>query len=93
MIEESDLERELEQIQARAVQELETVQDEAALQAWRVRHLGRSAPVMQVFSRLGQVSKEQRPLVGQRANQVKQALEAAQNERSQASSAPPWRNR
>ncbi|NMC81073.1 MAG: phenylalanine--tRNA ligase subunit alpha [Chloroflexi bacterium] len=84
MIEESDLERELEQIQARAVQELETVQDEAALQAWRVRHLGRSAPVMQVFSRLGQVSKEQRPLVGQRANQVKQALEAAQNERSQA---------
>jgi phenylalanyl-tRNA synthetase alpha chain len=84
MIEESDLLRELEQMRLKAMEELGTVQDEAALQAWRVRHLGRSSAVMQVFSSLAQVPKELRPQVGQRANQVKQALEAAQNERSQA---------
>lgn len=84
MIEESDLLRELEQMRLKAEEELNAVQDEVALQAWRVRYLGRSSAVMQVFSSLAQVPKEQRPLVGQRANQVKQALEAAQNERSQA---------
>jgi phenylalanyl-tRNA synthetase alpha chain len=39
---------------------------------------------MQVFSRLGQIPKEARPQVGQAANRVKQALEAAFEKRSQA---------
>ncbi|WP_299025702.1 phenylalanine--tRNA ligase subunit alpha [uncultured Thermanaerothrix sp.] len=75
---------ELDALQARALQELEAVNDEAALQAWRVAHLGRNAPLMQIFSRLGQLPKEVRPQVGQRANQVKQALEAALEERAAA---------
>ena len=48
-----------------------------ALQAWKVASLGRSAPVMLVFSRLPQFSKELRPQIGQQANQVKISLEAA----------------
>ena len=39
---------------------------------------------MQVFSNLPQVAKDLRPQVGQRANQVKQALEAALAEREKA---------
>jgi phenylalanyl-tRNA synthetase alpha chain len=39
---------------------------------------------MQVFSGLGQLSKEERPAVGQAANRVKQALEAALVERTEA---------
>jgi phenylalanyl-tRNA synthetase alpha chain len=61
---------------------LASVGDEAALEAWRVAHLGRSSPLMQVFSGLGSLSKEERPLVGQRANEVKKALEAAFGSRS-----------
>jgi len=59
------------------------VQDEAALQEWRVAYLGRHAPVMQVFSRLSEAPREERPRIGQRANQVKQTLEAALQTRSE----------
>lgn len=77
MSEGNEILTELDGIQARGLEALAAVQDESALQAWKTAHLGRSAAVMQVFSQLGQVEKELRGQVGQRANQVKQALEAA----------------
>ncbi len=76
--------RQLEEIQSQALAELKTVNDEARLEAWRITHLGRSSAVMQVFSRLAQFPKEVRPQVGQAANRVKQALEAALAEHGQA---------
>ena len=57
------------------VESLSQVENEAALEAWRVANLGRSSPAMNVFSQMGTLSKAERPLVGQRANQVKVALE------------------
>jgi phenylalanyl-tRNA synthetase alpha chain len=68
---------ELDTIQQMALAALAGVEDEAALQAWRTANTGRSAAVMQIFSRLPQFPKEDRPQIGQRANQVKLALEAA----------------
>lgn len=73
----------LKEIERTALAALEAVQDEAALEAWRVAHLGRSSPLMQVFSGLGVLSKEERPAVGQAANEVKKALEAAFGSRSE----------
>jgi len=73
----------LDEIREKALAELGTVQDEAALSQWRTHHLGRSSPVMQVFTQLPQVAKELRPALGQAANQVKQALEAALADYSQ----------
>jgi phenylalanyl-tRNA synthetase alpha chain len=67
----------LGQIEEKALGELKGVQDEAGLTQWRVTYLGRSSAVMQTFSQLPQIAKELRPAVGQRANQVKLALEAA----------------
>jgi phenylalanyl-tRNA synthetase alpha chain len=67
----------LDQIQQTALQALESIQDESGLETWRVAHLGRSAPLMQVFDQLGKLSKEERPLIGRRANEVKRALESA----------------
>ena len=72
----------LKEIERAGLDALQTVQDEVALEAWRVMHLGRSSALMQVFSGLGGLSKEDRPLVGQRANEVKKALEAAFTARS-----------
>ncbi|MHB8192864.1 MAG: phenylalanine--tRNA ligase subunit alpha [Bellilinea sp.] len=83
MAEEENVLAELDGIRRAGLDALSSVQDEAGLQAWRTTHLGRSSPVMLVFTRLGQISKEMRPAVGQKANQVKQALEAALEERGE----------
>jgi phenylalanyl-tRNA synthetase alpha chain len=74
----------LKEIEKSALDVLQSVKDQDALEAWRVAHLGRSSPVMGVFSNLGQLSKEERPAVGQAANKVKMALEAAFAERTEA---------
>lgn len=70
----------LDQIEQNAQQAIRTVQDEADLEGWRVNHLGRSAPLMQIFDKLGALPKEERPAVGRRANEVKRALELAYSE-------------
>ena len=79
-----DVLNELEQMQQAALSALEQVEDEAGLNSWRITYTGRSAPIMLVFSRLPQLPKELRPQVGQRANQVKLALEAALAEKEEA---------
>jgi phenylalanyl-tRNA synthetase alpha chain len=75
---------ELEKIEKQALSHLETVHDEAGLEQWRVKHLGRSSALMGVFDQMGRIPKEQRPAVGRRANQVKRTLEAALEEKSGA---------
>jgi phenylalanyl-tRNA synthetase alpha chain len=84
MSEQVEVYSQLEVVREQGLQALEAVSDETGLQAWRTAHLGRSSPVMQVFSGLGKVPKEDRPEVGRRANVVKQALEAALEEKSEA---------
>src|SRR6185295_18014008 len=57
---------------------------QAALDAWRIAHVGRSSPLMMLFAEFGKLSKEERPVVGATANRVKAALESALTERSEA---------
>ena len=77
MAEKPQILEDLETIQREALAALEQVSDEESLQTWRRERLGRTSAVMSVFSNISQTPKELRPLVGQVANQVKQALEAA----------------
>ena len=77
MAEQNNLFFELEVIKKKALSELQLVDNKAGLMAWKTTHLGRNAPVMQIFTRLGEVPKEQRPQIGQASNQVKQELEGA----------------
>ena len=74
--------KKLDDIQSAALKALENIADEEALEAWRVTYTGRSSALMQVFSGLGALTKEERPLVGQKANWIKLELEAAFDERS-----------
>jgi len=67
----------LNELERAGLDALETIRDESALEAWRVAHLGRSSALMQLFNGFGQLNKEERPMVGQRANEVKKVLEAA----------------
>src|SRR5512146_2326245 len=74
----------LSEIEKSALESLASVNDASSLDAWRVAQLGRSSPLMQIFSGFGALSKEERPIVGQAANKVKVALEAALAEKSEA---------
>lgn len=74
----------LDRIESNALQALEAIVDESALEQWRVTHLGRSSPLMKVFDQLGGLPKEERPQIGRRANEVKRSLEAALETRMQA---------
>lgn len=66
----------LDLIEKAALEALNAVRDEAALEQWRVTYLGRSSALMKVFDKLGSLPKEERPAIGRRANQVKQLLES-----------------
>jgi phenylalanyl-tRNA synthetase alpha chain len=72
----------LDRIEEDALNMLRTADSEKELENWRVAHLGRSARLMQVFDQLGQMLKEERPIIGRRANQIRQALEAAMEEKA-----------
>ena len=74
----------LNEIEKAALESLESITDQAALDAWRIANVGRSSPLMQVFAGFGKLSKEEKPVVGAAANRVKVALESALEERAQA---------
>ncbi len=74
----------LNEIEKSALDSLGSVNDQAALEAWRVANIGRSSPLMMVFAELGKLSKDEKPVVGAAANRVKVALEFALQERSKA---------
>ncbi|MCL4530285.1 MAG: phenylalanine--tRNA ligase subunit alpha [Chloroflexi bacterium] len=74
----------LSEIEKSALESLASVNDAASLDAWRIAQLGRSSALMQVFSGFGALSKEERPIIGQAANKVKVALEAALAEKTEA---------
>jgi phenylalanyl-tRNA synthetase alpha chain len=76
--------KQLEKINKEALSALEKVRDQESLGQWRSAHIGRNSPLMDVFTKMREMSKEERPKVGQRANQVKQALEAAMEEKQRA---------
>ncbi|MDH3942891.1 MAG: phenylalanine--tRNA ligase subunit alpha [Anaerolineae bacterium] len=68
---------ELKKIEKKALKALEDAEDEAELQSWNTAHLGRKSALMDVFTQMSRLGKEERPQVGRRANEVKIALETA----------------
>ncbi len=75
---------ELERLYQQALAELEAITDSAALDAWRIAHLGRKAPLMQAFGRMREIPPEERPQVGRRINELRDALQAAYEARAEA---------
>jgi phenylalanyl-tRNA synthetase alpha chain len=75
------MQEKLEKIKQEALEALENIRDEDALEKWHTNYLGRNSAVMEVFKSLGTLSKEEKPLVGKAANQVKVALEDASQEK------------
>ena len=64
----------LEQIRQKAIAEIEAADDTEAL---RVQYLGKKGELTAVLRGMGKVSPEERPLIGQLANEVRAEIEAA----------------
>ncbi len=71
----------LADLESSALASLSSIQDAPGLEAWRVEHLGSKGALKSVMGMMKDVPKEQKPLAGQRANEVKQRLEGAFQER------------
>jgi phenylalanyl-tRNA synthetase alpha chain len=67
----------LRELQARALERLDSIWDEPALEQWRVEYLGRKGQVSRVFEQLGALPREERASFGKAANELKRALEEA----------------
>lgn len=67
-----------------ALAALAAAADADALEAWRVRVLGRKGALTEAMKMLGALPREERPAYGAAANEVKAALEAAFAERQEA---------
>src|SRR5690606_13438728 len=72
------------EVEREAREALEAAADEAGLEAWRTRVLGRSGTLTGILRGLGALPAEERREVGQAANLAKQALEAALEARRDA---------
>ena len=67
----------LEAIREKARKELSEIADTKALDALRVQYLGKKGELTAILKQMGSLSAEERPVIGQLANEVRSALEAA----------------
>ena len=73
----------LETLAQAARAELEQINAGDGLDAWHSRYIGRKGDIILMLRRVGELPKEERPAFGQRANQLKQELEAAYEQKAQ----------
>lgn len=73
----------LEEMQREAQTALTQIGSTAASEDWYRNYLGRGGKLTALMRGLGQLAKEERPIAGQAANRVKQALEQALSTRQE----------
>src|ERR1700693_1833060 len=67
----------LEELRKAALREIESARDEQALEAARVKYLGRSGSVSVWGEQMKTLAKEEKPVVGKLLNEVRNAVTAA----------------
>ena len=78
------MKEQLEAIRKSALDAVAETRTAADLEAVRVRYLGKKGELTAVLKQMGKLSPEERPVMGQLANDVRSALEAAIEARSDA---------
>ena len=69
------MKQELEAIRLKAEQDLNAAESQQALEALRVQYLGKKGEVTGDFEKMGGLSPEERPVIGQLANEVRAFIE------------------
>ena len=67
----------LESIRRQALAAMQAAGDSAQLDALRVQYLGKKGELTALLKQMGKLSPEERPVMGQLANEVRAALESA----------------
>ncbi|MFD3257708.1 phenylalanine--tRNA ligase subunit alpha [Paenibacillus lentus] len=73
----------LEALKHEAVAQLNAVADAAQLNDLRVKYLGKKGALTEILRGMGALSAEERPVIGQVANEVRTAIEALVEEKQQ----------
>lgn len=76
------MKQKLEEIRARAEAELQKIDSLADLEALRVQMLGKKGELTAILKSMGSLSAEERPKMGQLANEVRQSIEAMLSEKT-----------
>src|SRR5205807_9576308 len=72
-----DVAAQIQQLESTAAAELREVKDAAGLEQYRIKYLGANGQLKAAMKWLGQVPREEKPLVGQQLNDAKQSITAA----------------
>lgn len=64
------------QIEDDVLRESNAIKDESALEAFRIKYLGRKGLIQEMYAALGTLSKEEKPLVGQGANALRNKIQS-----------------
>ncbi|MDV2885877.1 phenylalanine--tRNA ligase subunit alpha [Alkalihalophilus pseudofirmus] len=67
----------LQELKEQALAQVTEAQDVKALQEVRVAYLGKKGPITEVLRGMGKLSAEERPLIGQMANEVRDEIKSA----------------
>ena len=74
----------LEKIREESLQAIREALDPAGLDALRVQYLGKKGSLSAVLKQLGSLSAEERPKIGQMANEIRASIEEALKQRADA---------
>jgi len=83
----------LEGLKAEALHELQHVQDPQQLNDLRVKYLGKKGALTEILRGMGSLSAEERPVIGQVANDVRSAIESVIDEKQAVFQAQETENR
>ncbi|MBP1993525.1 phenylalanine--tRNA ligase subunit alpha [Paenibacillus eucommiae] len=83
----------LEALKQEALQELGGVNSQQELNDLRIKYLGKKGPLTEVLRGMGALSAEERPLIGQVANDVRAEIEAVIEQKQAAYQAQETENR
>ena len=74
----------MQSLHAAAIEAIRQSADMDGLEALRVRYLGKKGELTAILRRMGSLSAEERPVMGQLANAVRAEIETALDERREA---------
>lgn len=75
------LEEQLNQSRSTAIEEIQKTDDLSVLEELRLKYLGRSGDITGILRGLAQLTGDERKKIGQLANEVKEAIQSAHDER------------
>ena len=65
----------LELLRAQAIEELSGLTQPSELETYRVKYLGKKGELTAILKQMGKLSPEERPVIGQLANEVREDIE------------------